>query len=452
MRERVRVLDKEELVTSDTGAINQRLGTGIRLRLSSMMFLQFFIWGAWFVTMGTFLGQGLSVSGSQISLAYLTQSLGAILAPLIIGLIADQFFSAQKILGVLHLAGAVLLWFAGDASDFGLFFPLILGYMILYMPTLALVNAVSFRQMSDPERQFPSVRVLGTIGWIVAGLAIGWLGWEQGQLPLTFKMAAVASLILGAFSFTLPATPPTRRAEKSTVREMLGLEALGLLKSRSYLVFFLSSVAICIPLAFYYNFTNLFLNEVGVERAAAVQSLGQVSEVAFLLVLPLLLKRLGVKLTLAVGMAAWAVRYVCFAFGDSGGMFWLLVLGLLLHGICYDFFFVAGQIYTNRFAGDRFRSSAQGLITLATYGVGILIGSLVSGPIVDSFATADGHEWQGIWVIPAIIAAVVLVLFLLLFKDRSTPATATVGLETEVTTLEAPGAALPLPRDARPDR
>src|SRR3712207_578922 len=197
-------------MTSDTGAARQELGIGLLLRLSSMMFLQFFVWGAWFVTMGTFLGQGLAASGSEISLAYLTQSLGAILAPLIIGLIADQFFSAQKILGVLHAAGAVLLWFAGDVSDFGLFFPLILGYMILYMPTLALVNSVSFRQMRDPEKQFPSVRVLGTIGWIVAGLVIGWLGWEQGQLPLTFKMAAVTSLILGIFSFTLPATPPTR--------------------------------------------------------------------------------------------------------------------------------------------------------------------------------------------------------------------------------------------------
>ncbi len=439
-------------MTADTGAVSQKLSTGIRLRLSLMMFLQFFVWGAWFVTMGTFLGQGLSASGSQISLAYLTQSLGAILAPLIIGLIADQFFSAQKILGVLHIAGAVLLWIAGDAARFGLFFPLILGYMILYMPTLALVNSVSFRQMRDPERQFPGVRVLGTIGWIVAGLIIGWLGWEQGQLPLTFKMAAVASLILGIYSFTLPATPPTGRGEKSSMREMLGLEALGLLKSRSYLVFFLSSIAICIPLAFYYNFTNLFLNEVGVNAAAAVQSLGQVSEVGFLLLLPFLLKRLGVKMTLAVGMAAWALRYVCFAFGDSGGLFWLLLVGLLLHGICYDFFFVAGQIYTNRFAGDRFRSSAQGLITLATYGVGILIGSLVSGPIVDYFATADAHLWRQIWIIPAVIAAVVLVLFLLLFKDRSTTATASLGLESEVTTLEAPGAPLPMPRHRDVDR
>lgn len=321
---------------------------------------------------------------------------------------------------MLHIVGAVLMWIASTAGSFGSFFPLILLYMIVYMPTLALVNAVSFRQMSDPDRQFASVRVLGTIGWILAGLTIGWLGWEQNnQLGLTFKVAAVASLVLGLYSFTLPSTPPARRGEKASVREMLGLEALGLLKSRSYLVFFLSSIAICIPLAFYYNFTNLYLNESGVSAAAAVQSLGQVSEVFFLLLLPLLLKRIGLKWTLAVGMAAWALRYVCFAFGDAGPMFWLVIIGLLLHGICYDFFFVAGQIYTNRFAGERFRSSAQGLITLATYGVGILIGSLISGPIVDSFVSGETHSWTPIWLIPAAIAVAVMVIFVLLFREDS---------------------------------
>ena len=358
-------------MTVDTGQPRGAISAATRLKLSSMMFLEFFIWGAWFVTMGTFLAKNLSASGSQISLAYLTQSLGAIAAPFIIGLIADQFFSAQKVLGILHLAGAAMLFLASTMSTFGAFFPVILAYMILYMPTLALVNSVSFRQMTNPEKQFPAVRVLGTIGWIVAGVIIGWLSWEQqGQLTLTFRMAAVASLILGVFSFMLPATPPTRSGEKVTVRDILGLDAFGLLKNRSYLVFFLSSIAICIPLAFYYNFTNLFLNEEGVRSAAAVQSLGQVSEVLFLLLMPFLLVRLGVKITLAIGMAAWALRYVFFAFGDAGSLFWLLLLGIVLHGICYDFFFVAGQIYTDKFAGERFRSAAQGMITLATYGVG----------------------------------------------------------------------------------
>jgi nucleoside transporter len=430
-------------MTASTAQPGGTIGTATRLKLSLMMFLEFFVWGAWFVTMGTFLDNSLSASGTQISLAYLTQSLGAIAAPFIIGLIADQFFSAQKVLGILHLAGAALLFWASTLSTFGTFFPVILAYMILYMPTLALVNAVSFRQMNNPEKQFPAVRVLGTIGWIVAGVTIGWLAWEsEGQLSQTFRMAAVASLILGVFSFLLPATPPTRHGEKATVRDLLGLDAIGLLKNRSYLVFFLSSIAICIPLAFYYNFTNLFLNEAGVKSAAAVQSLGQVSEVLFLLLMPFLLVRLGVKVTLAIGMAAWALRYVFFAYGDAGSLYWMLLLGILLHGVCYDFFFVAGQIYTDKFAGKRFRSAAQGMITLATYGIGILIGSLIAGPIVENFATADGHNWTQIWIIPAVIAAVVLLLFLILFKDRRQVDDSTM-LDASRTTLEAPGTVVP---------
>ena len=436
-------------MTANAGQPRSTISMATRLKLSSMMFLEFFIWGAWFVTMGTFLARDLSASGSQISLAYLTQSLGAIAAPLIIGLLADQFFSAQKVLGILHLAGAALLFLASTMSTFGAFFPVILAYMIFYMPTLALVNSVSFRQMTNPEKQFPAVRVLGTIGWIVAGVTIGWLSWEQqGQLTQTFRMAALASLLLGVFSFMLPATPPTRSGEKATLRDILGLDALGLLKNRSYLVFFLSSIAICIPLAFYYNFTNLFLNEEGVRSAAAVQSLGQVSEVLFLLLMPFLLVRLGVKITLAIGMAAWALRYVFFAFGDAGSLYWMLLLGIVLHGICYDFFFVAGQIYTDKFAGERFRSAAQGMITLATYGAGILIGSLAAGPIVDRFATADGHDWTQIWIIPAAIAAVVMVLFLILFKDRRVEH-ATM-LDASRTTVEAPGTAVPHEERPRP--
>jgi nucleoside transporter len=413
------------------------MGGATRLKLSVMMFLEFFVWGAWFVTLGTFLAQALQASGSQIAVAYLTQSLGAIAAPFLVGLIADRYFSAQKILGLLHLLGGALLFAASFATGFAAFFPVILIYMILYMPTLALVNSVSFRHMADPEKQFPAVRVLGTVGWIVAGVAIGFLGWEQGgQLALTFRMAAIASFLLGLFSFMLPATPPAHRGESASLHDLLGLDALRLLKNRSYLVFFLSSIAICIPLAFYYNFTNLFLNEVGVRSAAAVQALGQVSEVVFLLLMPVLFVRLGVKLTLAIGMAAWALRYVFFAFGDAGSLFWMLLVGILLHGICYDFFFVAGQIYTNKFAGDRFRSAAQGLITLATYGVGILIGSLLSGPIVDRFAVEGGHSWQQIWVIPAAIAAVVLVVFFILFREREAPHEKATAFESSTLILE----------------
>ena len=391
-----------------------------RIKLSTMMFLEFFIWGSWFVTLGTFLLLNLETTGTQVGVAFLTQSIGAIIAPFIIGLIADRFFPAQKILGILHLAGALLLWNASSANDFDSFYPNILIYMILFMPTLALVNSISFRQMQNPSKEFPPIRVLGTLGWIVAGFTIGWLAWEQnGNLDLTFKMAAIASAVLGVLSFTLPATPPVKKEEKTSITAILGLDALGLLKNRSYLLFFLSSIAICIPLAFYYSFTNPFLNEIGMDSAAGKQSLGQVSELLFMLLMPFFFVRLGVKNMLALGMLAWVLRYVFFAFGDVEANYWMLIGGIVLHGICYDFFFVTGQIYTDNLAGERFKSSAQGLITLATYGVGMLVGSLLSGVIVDAWQTSpESHDWQTIWLIPAAIAAVVLALFVLLFNEK----------------------------------
>ncbi|MDF7814690.1 nucleoside permease [Hymenobacter sp. YC55] len=400
----------------------------IRFKLSLMMFLEFFIWGAWFVTLGTYLLQNLHTTGTQVGVAVLTQSIGAIVAPFIIGLIADRFFSAQKILGVLHLAGAALLWRASMAADFNSFYPSILTYMILYMPTLALVNSISFRQMQNPQKEFAMIRVLGTLGWIIAGLTIGWLQWEQKDangltsLGLTFRMAAGASAILGLFSFTLPPTPPIKKEGKSSIGDMLGLEAIGLLKNRSYLIFFLASVAICVPLSFYYGFTNPFLNESGMKSAAGIQSLGQVSEVLFMLLIPVFFVRLGVKKMLAIGMLAWVIRYLFFAYGNGESSYWMLVVGIVLHGICYDFFFVTGQIYTDNLAGEQSKSAAQGFITLATYGVGMLLGSLLSGQIVDAHKTSDTlHDWQTIWLIPAAIAAGVLVVFLLLFRDKNAP-------------------------------
>ncbi len=397
------------------------MNTGIRIQLSVMMFLEFFVWGAWFVTMGTYLGVNLKASGVETGLAYQTQSIGAILAPFIVGLIADRFFPAQRILGVLHLAGAGMMYLASTAGDFASFYPYILIYMILYMPTLALVNSISFRQMQNPEKEFPNVRVLGTIGWIVAGILIGRLNWEQeGILQNTFLMAAAASLALGIFSFTLPHTPPARsRDEKLTTRDILGLDALGLLKNRSFLTFFIGSVLICIPLSFYYNFTNPFLNEIGVERAAEKMSLGQASEVLFLLLLPWFFMRFGVKKMLLIGMGAWALRYVLFAFGDVDSGYWMLILGIVLHGICFDFFFVTGQIYTDNLAGEKFKSSAQGLITLATYGVGMFIGYLVSGYVVDAYVTGDGHDWRSIWLIPGGIALAIVLVFLVAFREPS---------------------------------
>jgi nucleoside transporter len=404
----------------------------VRLQLSVMMFLNFFIWGAWFVTMGTFLGKSLHASGKDIGYAYLSQSIGAIAAPFVIGLIADKFFSAQKILAVLHIVGGVILWYAGSVNTFDSFFPAIIIYMIVFMPTLALVNSISFRQMKNPSKEFPFIRVLGTIGWIVAGVAISFIGWDkpgdEALLSNTFKMAAIAAILLGLFSFTLPATPPAKKGVKTSMGDILGLDALRLLKNRSYLIFFLSSIAICIPLSFYYNFTNLFLNEKGMQSTAGIQSLGQVSETLFMLLMPLLFIRFGVKKMLAIGMLAWAIRYGLFAYGNIGANYWMLIVGILLHGICYDFFFVTGQIYTDNLAGERFKSAAQGLITLATYGIGMMIGSLVSGPIVDAYATSNGHDWQTIWLIPGGIAVVVVILFLLFFRENKNNVT---PLETQ---------------------
>lgn len=397
-----------------------------------MMFLEFFIWGAWFVTMGTYLTVTLKATGTQNAGAYATQSLGAIIAPFVIGLIADKYFSAQRILGVLHLLGAASLFYATTITDFDKFYPNILFYMIIYMPTLALVNSVSFKQMQNPSKEFPLIRVFGTAGWIVAGIVIGFLGWEKsGTLVLTFKMASIASLILGLLSFTLPDTPPVKRGQKTTFGDIIGLDSIGLLKNRSYLIFFLASVAICVPLAFYYNFTNPFLNEVGVKAAAGVQAMGQVSELAFMAAMPLFFVRFGVKKMLAIGMLAWVLRYIFFAYGNAGSSYWMLIAGIVMHGICYDFFFVTGQIYTDNLAGERFKSAAQGFITLATYGVGMLIGSYISGPVVDKWKISEtSHNWQTIWLIPAGIAAVVLIFFLLFFKDRTSMATKN-GLDIE---------------------
>lgn len=395
-------------------------------RLGAMMFLQFFIWGAWFVTLGTYLVQGpLQASASQVATAFLSQSIGAIVAPFLVGLIADRYFAAQRILAVLHLAGAVLMWLASTATSFSVFSACVMGYMLLFMPTLALANSVAMRHMQSPEKQFPLVRVAGSVGWIVAGVLIGWLGWEQAhRLELTFRMAALASLVLGLYAFTLPHTPPLAQQRDAGLAQILGLDSLRLLKSRAYLVFFLASIAICIPLSFYYNFTNPYLNDLGVQGAAGLQSLGQVSEVLLMLAMPFLFVRLGVKTMLAVGMAAWVVRYALFAFGDAGSGFSLLVIGIVLHGICYDFFFVTGQIYTDAHAGPAARSSAQGFITLATYGVGMLIGTFLSGAVVEHFTTAAGPDWQQIWLFPAGVALVVLIAFLLLFRDRPVAAAA----------------------------
>ena len=398
----------------------------IQFQLSFMMFLEFFIWGGWFVSLGTFLGNNLKASGAETGMAFSTQSWGAIIAPFIIGLIADRFFNAEKILGVLHIIGAILMYQMSQVTDFNVFYPYVLGYMIAYMPTLALVNSVSFNQMTDPAKEFSYIRVWGTIGWILAGLAISYIfhwdsveGIQNGMLKNTFLMTAIASAILGLFSFTLPKTPPkVKKGQKVTISEILGLDAIKLLADRNFLIFFISSVLICIPLAFYYQNANPFLAEIGVDNPTGKMTIGQISEVLFMLLLPVFFKKYGFKKTILVGMLAWAIRYLLFAFGDAGDLTFMLLIGIALHGICYDFFFVSGQIYTDTKAGENIKSAAQGMITLATYGVGMLIGFWVAGKISDHYLVADSiHNWQEIWVFPAGFALVVFVLFAIFFKD-----------------------------------
>jgi nucleoside transporter len=405
----------------------------MRLRLSVLMFLEFFIWGGWFVTLGSYLAQSLSASGLQIGAAYSTQSWGAIIAPFIVGLIADRYFNAERVLAVLHLAGGVLLLVLAQVKLFTSFLPVLFAYMALYMPTLALANSISFRQLKDPAREFGPLRVWGTIGWIVAGLAISYLfAWDspasvaRGALRNTFIMCGCASLALGLYSFTLPKTPPVTTGQpRKQLRDILGADALSLLAERNFLIFFLASILICIPLAFYYQHANQFLTELKVANPTGKQTLGQMSEVLFMLALPVFLGRFGIKLTLLAGMLAWALRYALFALGNAGPLMYLLLIGIALHGVCYDFFFVSGQIYIDSKARPAIKSAAQGLITLATYGVGMLIGFFVAGRITDLYTlTGGGHDWSRIWLQPAAFAALVLVLFAVTFRNevlRGTP-------------------------------
>ena len=401
--------------------------TLIKIQLSFMMFLQFFIWGGWFVTLGTFLGNNLNATGGQIAMAFSTQSWGAIIAPVFIGLIADRYFNAEKILGILHLLGSGLLLLMSQTNDFSVFYLYVFSYMLLYMPTLALVNSVSFNQMKDTASEFPLIRTFGTIGWIISGVVISYVfSWDtqdsitSGALSNTFKMVALASLILGAFSFSLPKTPPYGNDQKSfSLKSALGWDALKLLRDQNFLLFFIASVLICIPLAFYYQQANPFLVELGMNNPTAKMALGQVSEVLFMLLLPTFFIRFGFKKTILVGMMAWVVRYLLFAYGDVGEKAYMLIIGILLHGICYDFFFVSGQIYTDFKAGEKVKSAAQGLITLATYGVGMLIGFWIAGKVSDAFLIQTGqHDWDTIWKFPALFALGVFLLFLLIFKNE----------------------------------
>jgi nucleoside transporter len=362
------------------------MNTSIRVRLSAMMFLQYAIWAAWYVTMGRYLGGTLNFSGSQVGLAYNSTALAAMISPFFVGMVADRFFATERILAVLHLAGGALMFLLARATSFETFYPLLIAHTLCYMPTLALTNSISFYLMQDPGKEFPRIRVLGTISWIVTVWAVGQFAPLDVTTPLPFYIAGGASILMGLYCLTLPHTPPTPTGKSVTVRDVLGLDALALLKEPSFRIFVISAFFICIPLAFYFSFAPQFLGDMNMPNATQKTVLGQISEIFFMLVMPWFFLRLGVKYMLVVGMLAWGARYLLFSMGYGMEVLWPLYLGILLHGICYDFFFVTAYIYVDKKASESIRAKAQGFIAFVTLGAGMFVGASLSGVINEHYS------------------------------------------------------------------
>jgi len=389
----------------------------IRARLSAMMFLNYVIWGAWYVTLSTYLTSTLHFSGAQAGAVFGTTALASMISPFFVGLIADRYFATERVLAFLHFAGALLLWRVASAQSFASVYGLLLAYCLCYFPTIALTNSLTLQHVKDPGRDFPLIRVFGTLGWIAIGVVVGSMAVERSATP--FLLASAASIAMGIFSLVLPHTPPGAKGEAFSVRRVLGLDALVMLKDRSFLVFVIASVLACIPLTFYFSFTNDYLNEVHVTNAAGKMTLGQVSEVGMMLVMPWVLRRVTVKGILLIGLVSWAIRYLLLAFGNAGPGVWMFYAAILLHGICYDFFFMTGQLYTDQQSPAHLRSAAQGLITFMTYGIGMYAGSLISGNALDFFTTASGvHDWKTFWLSSAAGAFAILLIVAALFRSR----------------------------------
>ena len=391
-----------------------------RYQLMAMMFLLYFIWGSWYGQMSKYMFSELHATGVQVGSAYAAFSIAMIIAPFFVGLIADRYFAAQKVLGVLSLAGAVLLYVLTGIKDADTFFWVILAYCITFAPTMALTTSIAMSHVKDSEKDFPTIRVMGTVAWIVVSNIIGYYG--LGNSVRIFEISMITAAVLGVYSFFLPNTPP-KPSTNTSFSAILGLDAFKLFKDRSFAIFFISSLLICIPLSFYYAMANPSLTDSGMTNVENKMSLGQASEVVFMLLIPLAFSCLGVKWMLIVGLIAWIIRFVGFGYGDASSE-WLLYLAIVLHGVCYDFFFVTGQIYTDSKAGDKYRSSAQGLIAIATYGIGMGIGSWIAGIVADMYTVEGVKNWTSIWMVPAGIAAIVLVLFILFFQDNKVKAEA----------------------------
>lgn len=387
-------------------------------RLGMMMFLQFFIWGAWYVTVGNYMN--VHEMSDWVGWAYTVAPIAAIISPFFLGMVADRFFASERVLGVLHLVGALFMFAAPAAAEMGpgIFIGALFLHTLCYMPTLGLTNTLAFHNITNQEREFPIIRVFGTVGWIAANWVVSKY-YEADFTATQFYVTGVAALVLGGYSFFLPHTPPPAAGKKITAGEIIGVDALALLKQPSFAVFILCSFLICIPLAAYYAFAPIFAAKVNFENPAYIMSFGQISEIFFMLAMPLFFMRLGVKWMLLVGMFAWVVRYGLFAGADTNNVQWMVIAGILLHGICYDFFFVTGFIYTDKKCSKEIRGQAQGLLVLVTQGLGLGIGAPLMQWVVQKYTPAEGTpDWQTIWLIPCAAAAAVMVLFFVAFHDR----------------------------------
>lgn len=394
----------------------------VKTRLGAMMFLEYIVWGSWYVTITTYLTSTLHFSGTQAGAVFGTASVASLLSPFFVGLIADRFFATERVMAVLYVLGAICMFALTKVTSFGAVYALVLAFCLCYFPTIALTNSIAMQQVANPGRDFPPIRVMGTIGWIVINLIVGFMRVEPTTVP--FMLAAVSSIVMAIYSIAaLPHTPPRAKGQAVTARSILGLDALVMMKQRDFAVFVIASILACIPLTFYYSFTNAYLNDVGVVNAAGKMTLGQMSEIAMMLLMPVVFRITTVRGILLMGLGAWAVRYGLLAYGDAGARVWMFYLAILLHGVCYDFFFVAGQLYTDQVAPPHFRSTAQGFISFVTYGVGMLIGSLLSGGVLDYFTTtaADGtpvRNWTSFWLSSATMSFAIMLLVLLFFRTR----------------------------------
>ena len=388
------------------------------LRLAIMVFLHYFVWSCWYNTMAVYLGK-LEFTGTQIGLAYGTTAIGALVSPFLIGVIADRYVPAQRLLGVLHLLGAGLLWWISQQTTFSVFYPSLIVYTLTYMAGHGLINTITLTHAPNPAKWFPIVMAAASAGWIAAANVVNFAKLTDNNGM--FTLACGVAVAIALYSFTLPNTPPKGDAGPVSAGKLLGLDALRLFKDRSFAIFMVCSFLICIPLSFYFTWTGAFLSEMNVADYASKMTLGQLSEVGFLLLLPILLPILGAKRIMILGMAAWAARFALFAyFHEQPTATWMVLGGILLHGMCYDFIFVMGRMYVDKAAGDSLRASAQGLHAVFTLGAGMFVGSWLSGVVAQNYTNAQGvHDWKSIWLVPAIMSAALIPVFLALFRERS---------------------------------